>query len=274
MAFVKQHPGFLFISFSLVLVAFVCALLLDFGTAPAIGETAPEEPAQIDSKTYTTVLQLRKRLCLRNADLAAMGCDEATSRAVLTSLLRWVELNQQNLDDARQESALAQKQLHKAQRAARSASRDYARLDSVQTLQQDYIDSLSSERELVESVIPAIESCLTTDQGRIWQIARTHNGLPGPYRYIENLRQDEVRDIQQAVNRSHRKAAIAAGQAARLDLPNREMVSQAPAMPDYIAADGVRSNISQFSQAATRAESEVLPRPESNDPSRALIEAR
>ena len=166
-------------------------------------QTAPppeEEPAAVtvvDEPMRQVIDQVRQSLALGNNDLAAMGLTESAATNVLTAVRSWCEQNDANLKQAEQDIRSAEKSLREAIRRVRMGPRNDAILAQLPILTSQLAAEQDRRPQLIESLIPQIESLLSFEQQAVWLTARRNHDAPARYRYAPDLNavQKQVLDV-------------------------------------------------------------------------------
>jgi len=246
-----------------VLIGSVVALDLA-GTAVAAEPGQDTESEKIEAVTYCRIRDLREEICLRNEDLAAMGCTEANANAVFETLLGWYEAKKASLEAARETQRDAEKALRSALRRIGMGPRDENLIATVPALKAAVAQARAQRKTIVESAIAAVEAKLTSAQKGVWTIARANASLPSAYRYTPGMTPGQVKTLHRASRTRSRKLAVARTKAQRSDATSVfnavETDTLTGAQKTAIAA--AKANMRQNMPGVLKAFAEVLPLPD------------
>ena len=182
-------------------------------TAPAGGG----EPAAnaVDPDTYCRVRELRERLCLRNEDLAAMGCTQAQAESVLEGLVNWYKANKAAWSAARKTQGDARKALRHGFAKMHMGPRDATLLASMPALKKAVADAATAEGNAVGAAIPTVEALVSAEQKTLWSVARANAAAPSQYRYTPGLTAAQLKTLHVARRTRARQLAGARTAAVR-----------------------------------------------------------
>jgi hypothetical protein len=240
--------------------------------------TGGQEPAAntVDPDTYCRVRELRERLCLRNEDLAAMGCTQAQAESVLEGLLNWYKTNKANLAAAAKTKGDARRTLRRAFAKIHMGPRDEAVIAQMPALKKAVADTAITELNTVRAAVPTIDPLLSAEQKTLWSTVRANAGAPRVYRYAPGLTAQQAQVLEIALRARARRLRVVTGtterQAAETALVSEESRALTEAQRTAIASAGTA--IGQGKSAMAAASQEVLPLPEEMKPRKRKLPKR
>ena len=198
MALIKKHWLAALLSCVGVVTALVCVVAFYVGVRPAQALGPEEEEQVLSAVAYSRIEALREELCLRNDNLAAMGCSQETTESVLKALMNWYDLKKTLLEQAQKDKALDLRELRNAQRSIHIGPRDEVLLAQYPGLKQAFSDAADDHQDLVMTAVSSIEAQLSMEQKSVWQAVRGNGDAFGPYRYVPDLTNDQLRSLRLA----------------------------------------------------------------------------
>jgi len=158
--------------------------------AATAGEGGGAEP--LEAATYRGVSELRSRVRLSDATLAAMGCSQTTVETILGRLRTWWQANRVAWLARRDAVAEARKILRRAERRARTGPRDPELLAKLPSLRKAIEDAKKAEAQRVATAVTAVEGLLSASQRSRWATVRS-NPLGGQYACAADLSAAQVK---------------------------------------------------------------------------------
>ena len=147
-----------------------------------------------DAATYRGVSELRSRVRLSDATLAAMGCSQTTVETVLGRFRTWWQANRVAWVARRRAVAKARMILRRAERRARTGPRDPELLAKLPSLRKAVADARKAEAQRVATAVTAVEGLLSASQRGVWATVRG-NPLGGQYACAADLSAAQVKAI-------------------------------------------------------------------------------
>ncbi len=184
-------------------------------TAPSIADPAAQRLAL---RNYMRVQQLRAELALGSRDLAAIGVSSGTATQILTLVKNFAASSTTAMSAADANYQAAQHALQEAVRSVNVGTTDGTALASLSTLNQNVTAAAARRLGVMAPLVTQIMSLLTSDQQAIWQAAqanamreRTPGGTPAPgtFRYVSDLTDDQIQQLDQSVRQNGGAAALA-----------------------------------------------------------------
>jgi hypothetical protein len=259
MAVVRRH--WKLAAANALLLAVALALLVhhlarDAGRALA---DPPSGSSSVDALTYSRVSELRERLMLTNADLAAMGCTQQQAKSVLAALLQWYQQNQATWVGGEGNERSARAQLHAALERAAVGPRNEALIAQISSLRQALTSAAAQRGESLNAAASAVQPLLTTSQVSSWTTARANKNVALRYRFVPNLTDAETKTLTVAVaKRGESSQAVA------------QVEQSVLAGSRLTAMQSALTNARESATGVMAADTEVLPIPTELRPSTGL----
>lgn len=267
-AVVKRHwPGVMAMGLILLLAGgwFVHTHLAGVSPSRAATAGAPAARAALtsDPVVYGRVQQLRQALGLTQRDLAACGCGAQQTEALLTMLVEWCQSNHLLWEQFQQERMQAQYQMAELSRRINVGPRDAAVLAQFPQRQQQLLAAETRHRELIQSLVPAVEARLNANQAALWAAGRSNGWASDRYRYAPGLTKEQVRSLQEARKGPLGMGTLEAAEAGVLTFQQKEAMAaaQANVAAKIVEVSTVEEELLPLPQELRRPES-VLPVPQ------------
>lgn len=254
MALVRRHWKLALLNVLLLCLA-VAALIYKLGISQqrTVGATTGPTVAtsgQLDLPSYSQISSIREELCLTNRDLAAMGCNGSTARALFSALLSWYRQSQPAINQAIQSEVTAQANLRDVIRRIQVGPCDESALSQVSSLRTAVASATTNRQALVGQASDLIQQKLNNGQSTIWRSAKSNQNLPEQYRYTPDLSATESQSLLQLV----RGTQFSTG---GRSVDDSTIITTARRSAMASAQASVEANLS----AVAAAEQEILPTP-------------
>jgi len=259
------------VGLAVVGIAIAAFLIWHIHIAAVEAENPPEAPSSepLDPVTYARVSELRGRLRLSDATLAAMACDARMAEAVLTRVVTWDRANGTTWVARREEVAAARTVLRRAERTARTGPRNPTLLGGLPGLRQAVERAKQAEAELIATAAGQValrpgsvqEAVLSATQQRLWATVRANP--EGDYAFAGSLAAAQRTALTQAhrrLARDHATGRTAADHEAAEER-FRGAVDGILTTTQKAAIETARANARQFLPAVRAASQAVLPPP-------------
>jgi hypothetical protein len=175
-----------------VLIAFAASFLI-YRTLhqPEVAQARPDAPPPstqpLDRLTYSRVRQLREQLALTNADLASVGCNQASAQDVLNALLTWYQQNASDWTEKESTLRSSMNALGETQRLIRVGPANEALVTRLASQKQTLETANTAWTQFIEGAATSARSKLSAEQIAVWTIARANLRSPSRYRYVSGV---------------------------------------------------------------------------------------
>jgi hypothetical protein len=210
-----------------------------------------------EAVSYAEITDLKGKLHLDASTLAAMGCTEADTEAVLKEIKTWYASNAAQFKANRAAEMEAVKSLRSPQKDGRMDQVDLA------AARRSLQASVKARRELIKNAKEGIEVILPQAKRKVWAAARANAGLPSPYRFISGLTKEQRASLRDARTALARRQAAATDEQQRIAAQEAfgRTVDQTLNFTQKQDLQRVKGNLQRCSSKVASATSKVLPKP-------------